>query len=339
MQSDGVANAGFYDQRLALEWVKAYAHLFGGDKNRVTLMGQSAGGGSILHHITAYGGPKADPPLFQQAILQSAGWLPFPSSLRQEELFTKLLRATNTTSLAELRALPSSALIAANTKLVTESGFTGGFGPVVDGLYAPDVPGRLLAQGSFDPRVKVMVGYNSLDGPHFADPRITDDAAFEAFTAAAFPDATPRVIRYIADELYPPVFDGSLWYRNQFERAALAVQDVAFYCNGLYLDRAFGNRTFAYEFAVPPGLHGQDVAYTFANGPSEEVVSPAVAAALQAYIVSFVEDGRPSATGIPRFPMYESESKVMVLNATSIEERTDPLASARCAWWQKALYY
>jgi carboxylesterase type B len=48
----GAANAGLLDQRFSLEWVQQYIGLFGGDKNRVTIMGQSAGGGSVMHQIT-----------------------------------------------------------------------------------------------------------------------------------------------------------------------------------------------------------------------------------------------------------------------------------------------
>ena len=40
----GVSNAGLYDQRLAIEWVAKYIHLFGGDPSQITIIGESAGG-------------------------------------------------------------------------------------------------------------------------------------------------------------------------------------------------------------------------------------------------------------------------------------------------------
>jgi carboxylesterase type B len=44
-------NLALYDQRASLEWTQAFIHLFGGDKNQVTVAGESAGAGSIMHHM------------------------------------------------------------------------------------------------------------------------------------------------------------------------------------------------------------------------------------------------------------------------------------------------
>ena len=64
-QEDGTSNAGLHDQRFALEWIQKHISKFGGDPKRVTVFGESAGGGSIMGQITAYGGNKGPAPFSQ----------------------------------------------------------------------------------------------------------------------------------------------------------------------------------------------------------------------------------------------------------------------------------
>ncbi|RZC40159.1 juvenile hormone esterase [Asbolus verrucosus] len=60
-------NFGLKDQVLALKFVQENIESFGGDKNRVTIFGQSAGGGSVSLHLIS----PSSRGLFQQAISQS----------------------------------------------------------------------------------------------------------------------------------------------------------------------------------------------------------------------------------------------------------------------------
>jgi para-nitrobenzyl esterase len=81
----GSNNLGLLDQLAALEWIRTNISALGGDPERVTVFGQSAGGDSILALTVAPGGDR----LFQRAIVQSApiglraGRQPMFDALRQ----------------------------------------------------------------------------------------------------------------------------------------------------------------------------------------------------------------------------------------------------------------
>ena len=61
-------NLSIEDQMLALRWIRDNIRSFGGDPNRITLFGQSAGGNAIAHILSR---PDSEG-LFHQVILQSA---------------------------------------------------------------------------------------------------------------------------------------------------------------------------------------------------------------------------------------------------------------------------
>ncbi|KAF1956520.1 carboxylesterase family protein-like protein [Byssothecium circinans] len=340
----GVSNVALYDQRFALEWVQNYIHIFGGDKDRVTIFGESAGGGSIMHQITAYGGAKGPVP-FQQAVPQSPGWQPFSSQFKQEDTYRRFLNLTNSTSLVDLRALPSEVVVRTNAQQIAYDTAWASYiyGPVVDGNFVPLQPGQLLAQGRFAKDVKVMVGHNAHEGAFFTPPYVTSNEALEAQISSSFANIPQSSLRYIADALYPPVFDGSYGYTSQFARADLITSEAVFTCNTNYLSTAFNNKTYSYLFAVPPAFHGQDIAYTYYDGGALSstpfgVYNRTVAIALQEFITSFAMNGVPQAEGIRQFNMYGPDARVLELNVTGIEEVRDSNSGARCSWWQLGLY-
>lgn len=66
IEGDGSPNVGLLDQRLAMHWVRRHVASFGGDPEKVTIYGGSAGGGSVMNQMILYGGAESG--LYRAAI-------------------------------------------------------------------------------------------------------------------------------------------------------------------------------------------------------------------------------------------------------------------------------
>ncbi|KAI8277918.1 hypothetical protein K4K60_006622 [Colletotrichum sp. SAR11_57] len=349
VEAQGTPNAGLYDQRLALEFVKENIHLFGGSPDRVTVMGESAGGGSIIHQLTAFGGDQGPAP-FQQIITQSTGFVPARSSQALEDVVETVLSVANVSSFDALRKLPSDVLIAVNN-IVTRQLYQGAFHPAVDGVFVPEEPARMLLSGEFD-YVRALIGTNANEGILFGDPRINTTEAYSEYVRTLVAGISNDSATALEEEVYPPIFDGSQGYTDNFERAYQSFGEFCFTCNQPFTSRGLGNATYNYQFAAPLGVHGQDLGFTFYRGeaidpagapfPPTTDIDVAVSRVLQSWIASFVTSGVPTALNVIGFEQYGAEGNLLVLgeanNSTHVARGTDPtLARGRCDWLAKRI--
>ena len=221
-------------------------------------------------------------------------------------------------------------------------------GVVPDGDYVPNLPGKLFQEGRFDHTLSVMTGHNQDEGSLFApNSFVTNESSYESYLKSLITPLANNAtaLRYITQTLYPPIFNGSQGYTNQTERNNLTVA-AAFDCNARFMDQAtFLPPTYAYEFSVPPALHGTDVAYTFYDfdpAAAPGVVNATVAAILQGYLTRFAETGQPNAPTLPFFHPARPGLTVQNLGNDFVgpmpDERGIRQLSERCRFWQDVPY-
>ena len=155
MQEWGMPNAGLYDQRLVFEFVRDFIDRFGGSRDRVTAWGESAGAGSLVHHLVR-GNGTVDP-LFQRAFLQSPAfewqWDRSPNGTLEQtyQKFAEMVDCpvSGPESMECLQGVSFGALTAANERVLSAVVTDGVFpvGPSVDDVWLSYLPSIAMEKG------------------------------------------------------------------------------------------------------------------------------------------------------------------------------------------------
>ncbi|GAA4155373.1 carboxylesterase/lipase family protein [Leifsonia shinshuensis] len=155
------SNLALRDVLLALEWVRDNIAAFGGDAGRVTVFGESAGGGLVTTLLAT----PAAAGLFHAAIAESSPASSIYGRERARAVAERFLAAAQVApdDLDAVRDLPVDTIVAAGAEVYNDvpSTIPGtlAFAPVVDGDLVPEHPITVLSEGRGHP-VPLVIGTN-----------------------------------------------------------------------------------------------------------------------------------------------------------------------------------
>lgn len=303
-------NYGILDHIAALEWVQENIEQFGGDKDNVTIFGESAGGGSIYALLAT---EKASG-LFHKAISESTWIHPdnvtnlkksngFNDSAEMlgKQAIDKKLGTLNGNVLDRMRAMSAQEVLALEHSVAL----------IVDGWLFDEDPAETFLKGEHN-NVPIISGYNDGEGLMFvrqanAPSTIEEQRVRRSQQLGALGEG---LVDFYVAETVESIYDKEVDYSSDriFIRASRELS--------LAGARVGQPDTYLYVFernandSSQRASHFMEVPYVFNNLPmraSRE--DKELAVLINDYWVQFAKTGSPNQSELPLWPAYDLERR------------------------------
>jgi para-nitrobenzyl esterase len=313
-------NYGLLDMIAGLQWIQKNIAAFGGDQNKVTIFGESAGGIAVSMLCAS---PLAKG-LFHGAISESGGSFgpPRPNTFPGENLKRlpdaerageAYAESAGVSSIAELRKIDAGKLPA----------IRGLAWPIIDGCVIPDDQYKLYEAGKFND-TPILVGYNSDEGASFSPPKTPADyitgtktryGKFAEDLLKAYPVDSNMVPKTARDLARDAAFGWHTWSWARLQ-SKIGKSKAYLYYFDQHPDYPEGSPRAGYG-----SPHGQEVAYVFnhldASNPQTTKTDLSISEAMATYWTNFAKYGNPNGNGVPEWPaISDANPVVMYFNQT-----------------------
>ncbi|MFW9866769.1 MAG: carboxylesterase/lipase family protein [Candidatus Thorarchaeota archaeon] len=353
---DELANLGQLDQITALQWVRDNITFFGGDPNRVTIFGESAGGVAVSS-LMAMPAAKG---LFKRVISQSGavhpgGFHPKGGIRGAERIMAELgLKAFDVEG---LKNVPTQKIVDVQTKMELEArakGRTFPYGVFVDGKTLPKHPLEAIRDG-FASDLELIVGTNQDEAKLYTaltpPSNILDEEGLfkRTHNMIRFFNQDESVAQKVI-ETYKEARKDTLPIEPQEILDAIST-DFRFRVSGIRLAEAqckHQRNVFSYLFTYKSpemggklgACHGLEIAFVFgtlgdkARGivPKRSNETDILSEKMMNSWISFARNGNPNHDGIPKWNQYELKNRSTIIFGTEVKVVDDPFKMERTVW-------